>query len=399
MLTPEYMLTVTNGAENAAAELHNRVIQLIVARIMARLDRDADYILTPIDKYNIQTLQEQGELLKDIKAELVKATGLTAKVIAQAFKEAGVENLKFDNKLYKDVGLPVPETKMSPAVQRAMQRDYEATMHSFENYTRTMASDAQTLYKTECDAAYLNVKSGAMGSQQAVAAAVKNLSEANITAVHYDSGHKDSIEVATARAVRTGIIQSSAQVTLERMKEMGVDLVLTSAHYGARPSHEEWQGQVFHVDWATLDIYAAFTKQDTIPEPETESKYPDFVKSTRYGFVDGLCGANCRHSISPYFEGKKNPYADFDHEKSKEIWQLEQKQRAMERAIRKTKKEKAVYQTAMEKAENESTREAMKAEYKKVTERLKEQNKKYYDFCEENNLRPADNRLSIPKES
>ena len=33
------------------------------------------------------------------------------------------------------------------------------------------------------------------------------------------------------------------------------------------------------------------------------AKYPDFIESTGYGDVRGLCGANCRHSFGPYIEG------------------------------------------------------------------------------------------------
>ena len=65
---------------------------------------------------------------------------------------------------------------------------------------------------------------------------------------------KDSIETATLRAVRTGISQMTAQIQLARAKEMGVNLVIVSSHLGARPSHEEWQGKIYSVDWNSLNI-------------------------------------------------------------------------------------------------------------------------------------------------
>ena len=30
-------------------------------------------------------------------------------------------------------------------------------------------------------------------------------------------------------------------------------------------------------------------------------EYPDFIETTGYGEVDGLCGVNCRHSFSPFY--------------------------------------------------------------------------------------------------
>ena len=35
--------------------------------------------------------------------------------------------------------------------------------------------------------------------------------------------------------------------------------------------------------------------------------YPDFVQSTGYGHVEGLCGVNCRHSWGTYFPGISAP--------------------------------------------------------------------------------------------
>jgi hypothetical protein len=102
--------------------------------------------------------------------------------------------------------------------------------------------------------------------------------------VEYPGGRKDTIETATARAVRTGISQTSAKIQLARMDEFNVDLVIVSAHLGARPDHSVWQGKIYSRNGG--------------------GKYPDFVTSTGYGTVTGLCGANCRHHFSPWFEGQ-----------------------------------------------------------------------------------------------
>ena len=48
-------------------------------------------------------------------------------------------------------------------------------------------------------------------------------------------------------------------------------------------------------------------------------KYPDFVKSTGYGTVTGLCGANCYHSFSPFIVGVSTPnYTDDELKKLNE---------------------------------------------------------------------------------
>ena len=79
--------------------------------------------------------------------------------------------------------------------------------------------------------------------------------------------------------------QAKNDLLWRRMDEWGCDLVFTSAHYGARPTHAVWQGKVFS-------------------RSGRSSKYPPLVESTGYGTAAGLCGVNCRHTMTPYVEGK-----------------------------------------------------------------------------------------------
>lgn len=81
------------------------------------------------------------------------------------------------------------------------------------------------------------------------------------------------------------------------------------------------------------------------------AKYPDFIKSTGYGTGEGLCGWNCRHSFHPYFPGIDTPsYTEEELQnidpppveyngKKLDYYQQTQKQRSMETAMRKTKRE------------------------------------------------------------
>lgn len=395
MLTPEYLSWITDRAEEVASSLFSRILNKIIERIFARFKRQDDYVLTSVDKHNIDTLQEAGYLLDDIQKEIVEATGIEAKVIKEAFEDAGIEGMEIDDEVYEQVGIDVPDLTESPAAVRAMQRNYEATMGEWKNLTRTTVVEAEKRFIEACDEAFENVNSGFMGLDQAIKEAIDKLISEGVTSAHYPSGKSDTIDVAVARAVRTGIAQAAAQVTLTRMKEMGVDLLITSAHLGARPSHEAWQGQIFHVDWSTIDIYRRYAKDDPVPIPNTASKYPDFVQSTRFGYVDGLCGANCRHSFSPYFEGMPNPYDGFNNKKSREIYELEKKQRALERAIRKTKRAKAAYKIATDNAPAE-LEDIYREEYKKKSDLLRKQNKAYYEFCEKNKLRTQAQRLEVP---
>lgn len=374
MLTPNELLHITEGAEEIAEKLHSDIIKRIVERIMLRIGRGEEYLLTSIDKWNIETLQQAGYLLEDIQKEISKTTKIQQEEIAEAMKDAGIKSLEYDDKIYRDVGLsPVPLVQ-SPELTRIAQRNYEATMGEWKNFTRTIAGETQKLFISECDKAYNLVSTGALGYTQAVKEAVENIVKQGVT-VTYDSGRQDTIETATLRAVRTGISQMSAQVQLKRMEEYDVDKIIISSHLGARPSHQLWQGKVFTVE----EMHS------------TDTGMP------AYGTVTGLCGANCRHSFSPYFEGMENPFEQYDSEKNKKLYEEEQRQRTLERRIRKTKREVMGLKEAVDNCKDEKLKFDLDLQYQKKSYLLSQQTKAYNEYCDKNNLRPLAERISIAK--
>lgn len=100
-------------------------------------------------------------------------------------------------------------------------------------------------------------------------------------------------------------------------------------HLGALrgPSHAVWQGRVFSRSGAS-------------------GRCPGLVEATGYGTAGGLCGCNCRHTMTPYIEGlSKLPDASFASQRerfgktSDEYYEAVQRQRAIERRIRATKRQ------------------------------------------------------------
>ena len=79
MLTPEYLQRITEGAEEISSSLHRNIMDMIIERIMKRLGRGEDYLLTQTDRWQIQVLQESGELLEDIQKEIADKTKLQQK--------------------------------------------------------------------------------------------------------------------------------------------------------------------------------------------------------------------------------------------------------------------------------------------------------------------------------
>ena len=405
MLSPEYLRQITEGSEQIAEELHQYIISEIVSRMMARIGRGEDYILTNADAWRIRTLQESGELLEDILAELSKYTKREQQELLEAFEDAGITAMNYDDKVYKAAGLsPVP-LEQSPAMIRLMERNMNHCLGDWKNFTRTTASAAQRLYIEQCDLAYNHVMTGAVGYTQAIKEAVNNVVSDGVT-VTYPSGRKDTIETAVARSVRTGVAQACADIQLTRMKEMGYGLVLTSAHIGSRPSHEVWQGQVFSIDWEKLkEIKPEFFRERDTPEyrrmsEQKASQYPDFIENCHYGEADGICGVNCRHHFSVWVEGMPNPYAGLsaqDKANKGKQYEKEQRQRTYERRIRKTKREVLGLQAGVDNAPNEKAKFALQQDLDRKSYLLQKQNAAYKAYCKQNDLRELKDRLMIAK--
>ena len=160
MLTPEYLLNISEGAEEIAEYLHADIMNRIIERIMIRLNRGEEYLVTSRDKWQIEILQEAGYLFEDIQKEIEKRTGEQAQEIAEAFEDAGVKNLEWDDKIYRAAGLsPVPLWE-SPYMIRLMQRTYEATMGEWKNFTYTTAKKAQSDFIQALDEMYRRCMSG-----------------------------------------------------------------------------------------------------------------------------------------------------------------------------------------------------------------------------------------------
>lgn len=375
MLTPEYLLHVSEGAEHIAAQLHTDILKRMVRRILARQKRQDDYLLTAIDKWNIQTLYDLGFLEQDVTDAIAKATGLQEKEIKQAMEDAGVKAMEYDDRIYKAAGISTQSLKESPYLIRLMQRDYEATLNTWNNATRTTADASQQTFIKTMDEIYHQVATGEIGYIQAYSEGIDKLASHGLW-VYYPTGHRDTIEVAALRCVRTGVSQMSAEIQLARMDEFDVDLVLVSSHMGARPSHQEWQGKVYS-------------------RSGTSKKYPDFVSSTGYGTGEGLCGWNCRHNFSPYFEGQENQFDHYDDKENQEAYDKSQQQRLLERTIRKTKRRVEVLKDAANQAQDPELVDMLRQKLDAANKVLRGQQKAYTDYCDENDLRPLAERLRI----
>lgn len=196
-----------------------------------------------------------------------------------------------------------------------------------------LAASAEREWYAATAEAVLRVEGGD-SPRRAIGDAVSRLSRLGMTTTDYKSGVSTPVDAALRRHLVTQANQARNDVLWRRMDEWGCDLVYTTAHYGARPTHAVWQGRVFS-------------------RSGRSAKYPALVEATGYGTAAGLCGVNCRHRMVPYVDGaSKLPDTDYSEQErltgmtSDEYYAATQAQRRMEARVREAKSEVAIGQAA-----------------------------------------------------
>lgn len=363
MLPPEYISGIADNMIDLYAEVEDDIIADIARRIVKTGS------ITETAVWQIDKARQAGYLQGDVKKILAGATGKSDAELARLFRESATEALAYDDRLYRLAGLTPGSISESPLLHALLLQGFDSTRKVLNNWTQTRALESEIAFRNLSDRAYMRTITGTMDGVTAIRRSVQELARKGITEVAYPSGAHHNTDFAVRRAVCTGVNQTCAKLQLARAEDMGCNLVETSSHAGARPSHAVWQGQVFCISGH-------------------HSKYKDFYAETGYGDGDGLCGWNCYHSFFPYFEGlssqsfSRDPSADAGRDND-EDYELSQKQRYYERQIRESKRELIAYQSAIDGAPNEATASAIKEDYSVAAVKLKRREAKLAQFIRE----------------
>ena len=330
MLTPEQLARLPASV----VELWQQVEEDTLADMCRRISKMDG--VTDTAAWQAWRLEQTRLFRRDLTKRLAQMLGRSETEVRKLLSDAGTQTLAADDAIYKLVGKnPLPPNE-SPALSNLLNAGARQTQGSFVNITATTANTATGQFERALDRAWLQTSSGAFDYKTAVRQAVSDLADKGLEAIEYPSGHTDTLEVAVRRAVLTGVNQTAGKLQTARMNEMGCEFVEVTAHAGARPSHAEWQGKVYHRGGAV--------RADGV-------FYPDFETATGYGTGEGLCGWNCRHNFYPYYpEISERVYSD---ERLAELdarnieyggkmytqYEINQMQRGMERRVRKCKRQ------------------------------------------------------------
>lgn len=371
-LDPKYLDSLPNTLVDMYA-----AVEIDILEDMARRISTYDYFI-PAALHQNQKLQELGMVQQHIIEALAGMTGKTQQEIVELLSEASAVAIEDDVEYYTRAEVYEPSQVNTEALHQQLNAGLLQTQQSFKNITATTANTATKQFEDALDRAWTQINSGGMDYNTAIRRAIEDLSDKGVGAIRYPSGRVDSLEVAVRRAVVTGANQTTGKIQEALADELGVELVEVTAHGGARPEHAKWQGKVFsrHGD---IEIDGV--------------KYKDLKKATGYGTGSGLKGWNCKHDFRPYIHGAPRTWTDkeikelekkditYNGEKYTE-YEASQKQREIEREIRKQKRKIA----AIEAGGGDASAERKK---------LRQAQKGYTDFTEQTGLKKQTARTKV----
>lgn len=370
MLTPEQLAKL----QEHLIPLYQELEDFIIEDIARRLKKTGQ--VTDMAKWQIEMANDIAISMKKIEEEIARINDMAMEEVEKLFNEAALTSLKGEVALYEKAGLNPLTLENSPLLNQYLQAAIKQTQGELINITGSMGfattvggkvtyQPIAKAYHNALDLAQFQISGGALDYNTAIKRAVKSLCDSGVRYVNYESGWSNRVDVAVRRATLTGGNQMATQMTIANMEHLRIEYVETTAHAGARPDHQPWQGQVF-----------CFKGKDM--------KYPDFVDSTGYGRGDGICGWNCRHNFHPYIPNvSTRAYSDKDLDRIKELdekiieyngkfynlYQATQKQRQIETAIRKTKRELIAYNAS-----------ELKDEFNEASIKLQRQKQYYKEF-------------------
>lgn len=395
MLRPEYF----DHKEDRLLEIYRQLEEFIMNDIAMRL-LNAGEMSGTADRM-ISRLMMMGESRQEIERKLSELTGLSKKELRKLLQDAVLTSWKDDETTLQEIGAEVRSPLDNPAVIRIMDAEYRKSLGELSNLTRSTMNKSQIDLINMLDEVEFRVSSGNQSYSAAVCDVLDRYAGKGIE-VEYPTGAKRSLEAAVRMCVVTSMNQTAAQVTNQYIVEAKSEYVLVSAHLGARTQpkgqpklagHDNWQGRAYKIRGS-------------------EPGYPNLLESTGYDIdpisgtgnvVDprGLHGYNCRHSHKPWDKRLRNPYIDengnlkINNEENKKKYSLHQKQREMERSIRKTKRELLMKQQEIKGIAETDVKGILQDDYDKLAYQLRKHNEAYNEFCEKNDLQKQYDRIKV----
>ena len=299
------------------------------------------------DRWLMQKLAEIGKLNQENIRLIAKMSGLSQTAAERMLNEAAQDAI---NNMEPGLRYMARRGLAEEAVQADKSKNVKRVVHSFRKQAKDTLNMCNTvmLYKASekykglvsniAQEAWNILNSGAGGvvsgvesRQQAVRRCIRQLNDKGIPAFVDKRGREWTPEAYVNMAMRNTARSTAEEVQDARIRDAGCHLIQIDSHSGARPKCAKDQGKIFDLNNGsgyTEDLHGKKIRY-----------YP--WKSSSYGEPDGILGINCGHHKWPFIPGVniQRHFPTEDMNANDKLYKQTQVQRALEREVRKQKRE------------------------------------------------------------
>lgn len=228
------------------------------------------------------------------------------------------------------------------------------------------------------------MNAGGMSLHKAVDEATEDFLAQGIRCIRYSNGRLVNIATYAEMALRTCNTRAMLMGEAKQRERMGIDTVLVSQYGACSDTCLPWQGRVY-ID----DVFQTYNGPRTGSFGISRNGRQYMLLSV--AIKGGLFHPNCRHTITTWIEGVSTMPKPMDAKEIERVNKLEKTQRALERKVRKAKRQ-------AEGLTDPEAQKAAKAKFREAQNELREFVKKNGDVLRRDPWRER-NDLARPKKS
>jgi len=343
-------------------DMYEQIENDLLIKIAGHFSVNSEFLNS--DYWRIQKLQEMGLFNQEVIEYIARYSNKTKEQVLKALNQIGIDTVNIDNlnRLFEDEVLKINPNilKENYTIKNMINTAYNELSQRFIQMSKQIEDATRNAYLSIVEKAYLETSMGTHSYQESIRNAIDQLGNSGLSTLDYKTVDADGnikgirrydITSTVRREILTASRQLSNNINMEVANELECEYLYLSEHIRCRPEHFDWQGTII--------------------------KREDLVSVTDYGSITGLAGINCAHYFEPYFgDARGNDLKKISLEEATNQYKLSQKQRYLERGVRRWKRK-----TEMFKASED------KEAFKKSRDKLRWWQSRVNDFTEQNELR------------
>ncbi len=363
---------------------YTEIEETILCHIAEQLAANPDTLINATSEWRIKMLAQMGKVNKDtariIASKVGKVPGEVQKVVQSSIDKVLSEyGLEMNGKIEESTAAALKNYDLQAVKNKYNQVNTVMQYKAKQAYVNGINSAADKMLKKKQKALensqeYLDILNknamatvlGEKSRTEAIRETIAEMSKKGIPAFVDKTGREWSPEAYVDMDIRNTAKNAALAAEFASLDELGQDIILVSSHSGARPLCAPYQGK----------FYSISGKSGTITDAKGKSYTYAPLSGTSFGKSAGLFGINCGHRMRGVSDGAFiNREKEFDGEETSGEYKKVQRQRELERAVRKKKTEANMYEAAGDKDAARDLRRLARDEDRKLR-----------DYCQKEGL-------------